>query len=130
APAIKATLGVNFVSLPFGATVHPAWHWHRRERAGFLAALQGEALVIIRYHFVTYLSVLIQSGDIRHEHARLARYVRAGIPRVSLRIERRVRNVVHVRDPTVLCAFIRFDMPDLLIPEILQAIGDPVDVLL
>ena len=88
-----------------------AWqHFSTYRRRVRSSAFQQESPVIVCRDLVANLPVPVQPGDIRHEHARLARDVCAVVPGVGLRIERRVGDLVDVIDPAVLGAFIGFDL--------------------
>src|SRR5437588_4192596 len=77
-PVTSATLPAKSISLP-SAQRSAQLGTGTKPRVS-LPALEAEALIIVRRNLVTDFSVLIQSGDIRHEHARLSWYVCADIP--------------------------------------------------
>src|SRR5204862_1433858 len=76
------------------------------------------------------LGVPGKAADVRHEHARLPGNVRAHVPGVGRREQGQVRDRVDVVDPGVLGLDGGVDRNEVSRPQVGDAVGDPVDVLL
>ena len=93
-------------------------------------APQRKPLISRRRHRVALGPVRPAAAHVGGEHPRLAGDVRADVPGVRLREQRRVRHLGHVRHPRVLGRGDRLDRRVAVRPQPDDAVPDPLHVLL
>src|ERR1051325_9844863 len=96
----------------------------------FIANIKPEAFVALGRDLIAFLLVGGHPADIWHEDTRLPGDIGADIPRVREGIEGTVRDLVVVLHPSSFGLFLCFDAAEPSVAHVLQAIGDPVHVLL
>src|SRR5947209_180158 len=120
-------------SLSSGAYFASRWramkHLRRRHLLRPLRRFHRKALIALGRDFVADLAIDADPADIGHEDLRLAGDVGAHVPGVGLRIERGVRDLVHVRHPFVLGFFLRLYANNTTVAHITNAVADPVNML-
>ena len=94
------------------------------------APRQIEAEVVLDHHLVASGPVGVDAPDIGQEHARLARNVGPHIPRVGRRVQGDGGAVVDVLVPARFRHLGGFDRLEALNSQVVEAVDDPVDVLL
>mmetsp|Transcript_29507 Transcript_29507/g.94416 ORF Transcript_29507/g.94416 Transcript_29507/m.94416 type:complete len:480 (-) Transcript_29507:287-1726(-) len=94
------------------------------------SVLKAEAAPAVVLDVVAGFSVRLDAPDVRHEDARLARHVRAVVPRRRLCVERRVCHLVRVAHPLLLRLCDRLDRAVALGAHRLHDPRDDVDVVL
>ena len=99
----------------------------QREPSG---AGQAEPEVVVADHLVARRPVDVDATDVRQEHPRLAGHVGAHVPRVGGGVERDVGAVVDVLHPARLRRLGGLDRGVAVLAQVVEAVGDPVDVLL
>ncbi len=98
---------------------------------GQVDSTKREALIAIGDHFVTFLDVRWEA-DVRHKDARFPRYIGAQIPGVARRRgkHRPLSDLVDVVNPGFFCFRRRLNRAHLARIHLLDALGNPVNVLL
>src|SRR5215813_2957504 len=96
----------------------------------FNQSTQSKAFVAPGRDLIAFLFVCGDAADIRHEYSRFPRDVGADVPRVRQGIEGAISNLVVVLHPSILGILLGLDAREPMIPQVLQAIRDPIDMLL
>src|SRR4051794_20473309 len=91
---------------------------------------QSKTFVALGRDLVALLLIRGDAADIGHEDTGLARNIGADIPRIGQRIESVISDFVVVLHPGILCILLRLDARQAVVAQALEAIRDPIDVLL
>ena len=92
--------------------------------------VEREAEVVALDHLVARRPVPADAARVGQEHLRLAGHVDAHVPRVGRGHQGEVGELVAVLHPPGLGEFGRLDRVEVVLAEVYEGVGDPVDVLL